>query len=72
MRLVEMNAGPRTGLEAAGYWWRYVITTPNLLSELNHVALIGGAVLATLVLPRSLFKRVRQGWGRVRNAKTGK
>ncbi len=69
MRLVETSTSRRTGFEAGGYWWRYVVTTPNLLSQLQRAALIGGACLAILVLPPQQLKRLRQSWSRRRAAR---
>ncbi|MDP7297120.1 MAG: glycosyltransferase [Gammaproteobacteria bacterium] len=66
LRLVETSTTRQTGFEAAGYWWQFVITTPNLLSQLKRIALIGGAIFAILILPASQFTRLRQRWSRLR------
>lgn len=65
MRLVETSTGRRSGMEAAGYWWKYVTTIPNPLSQLQRIAFIGSAILAILVLPPRQFTRLRRHWSRL-------
>jgi glycosyltransferase involved in cell wall biosynthesis len=66
MRLVETSTSRQSGLEAAGYWWRYAITTPNRLSQLKRILLIGAAIVAIILLPPNQYTRLRQGWSRIR------
>jgi glycosyltransferase involved in cell wall biosynthesis len=60
VRLVETSRGRADGLLAARYWWRFVRATPTPLAHLGKAILIGGAIVAILLLPPAQLQKLRQ------------
>jgi len=60
VRLVETGNSRQHGLQAGRYWWSFMTTTPTPIRQSGKALMIAGAIFAMVVLPPSLFARLRE------------
>lgn len=59
VRLIETGNSRQHGIQACRYWWSFMKTTPVPVRQLGKGLAIAGAILAMLVLPPTLFVKLR-------------
>ena len=59
VRLIETGDSRRHGVQAGRYWWSFITTTPVPFRQLGKALAIASAVLTMVVLPPTLFARLR-------------
>jgi hypothetical protein len=60
VRLIETGNSRQHGIQAAHYWWSFATTTPSLFHQFSKVLLITSAIFVMVVLPPTLFTRLRE------------